>query len=91
MLPLMGMLKAAAENISHRANGFVQFVVVPGVASAKVLKQFDIDPKNLECHFCHEPLADLKQLRAVYNLGGKYVAACDKFECAIKARNRVIE
>jgi len=91
MFPILGMLKAASQSIVNGANGFVEFIVVPELASARLLREFDIDPDNVECHFCHEALVDLKQVRAIYNLGGKYVAACDKFECAIKARNRAIE
>lgn len=91
MFPVLGMLRAASHSIVDRANGFVEFIVVPELASAKLLREFDIDPAKVECHFCHESLVDLKQVRAIYNLGGKFVAACDKFECAIKARNRAIE
>ncbi len=91
MFPVLTALKVAAGSIVDRANTLAQFVVVPDVPSRVLLDQFGIDPSALECHFCHSPLTDLRHLRAIYNYHGKYVASCDRFECAIKARDRLIE
>ena len=91
MFSLIGALKVAAGALTNGVNGFAEFVIVPKVATKGLLKEFGMDPSSLECHFCHDPLRDLRQLRAIYNYDGKYVAACDKFECAIEARDRLIE
>jgi len=91
MFSVIGTLRAAAGAITNRVNGFTEFVIIPKVATKELLKEFGMDPLALECHFCHNALSDLRQLRAIYNYDGKYVAACDKFECAIEARDRLIE
>ena len=81
---LLAMVKSTVSEMA-------EFVIVPSAPSSRLLKHFGMDPASLECHFCHDSLADLRRLRAVYNYGGKYVASCDKFECAIKARDRLLE
>ena len=77
--------------LKNTVSDVAEFIVVPSAPSAQLLKQFGIDPAQVECHFCHDSLSDLRRLRAVYNYHGKYVASCDKFECAIKARDRLLE
>ncbi len=91
MFTVIGAIKSAAGTVADRVNGLAHFVVVPEAPSKALLEQLGISAEGIECHFCHDSLTDLRQLRAVYNYQGKYVATCDKFECAIEARDRLIE
>jgi len=88
---IMTALKAGVGGVVSTINAATEFVVVPRANSRDMLKNLGIDPNALQCGFCHNSLSDLSHLRALYRLDGHFVASCDKFECAILARDQLLE
>jgi len=91
VLGIITALKTGVGDLVSRVDSITEFVVVPRASSGDMLKKLGIASNDLQCGFCHNDLSDLSHLRALYRLDGHFVVSCDKFECAIRARDQLLE
>lgn len=91
MLNVLGMVKTAVGNFYEAMNTVTHFVIVPQARAERILKDFGIRKEDLECTFCKTNLSDLKHLKAIYRHNGEYLVSCDRFECFMETRDKLIE
>jgi len=54
-----------------------------------VLEKIGMSKKDLKCSICHEPISDLKRIRAIFPHHSALIC-CDKIECLIACRDKLI-
>jgi len=54
-----------------------------------ILEKTGMSKKDLKCSMCNEPIADLERIRAIFPHHSALIC-CDKIECLIACRNKLI-